>query len=128
MPAERRRRRERLTARRAPEGCAAGACHYRCRELLELALVKRTFALTNRRVVVHVIPTQIDLPRHTHVRIVDRGPGAAHAGADFAPEVHGAVGVVVRWQDPGAEAWGWRMDVSGVKGSGGECLFSVLFD
>ena len=103
MPTERRRRRERLTARRAPEACTAGACHSRCRELLELALAKQTLALTDRRVVVHVIPTQINLPRHTHVRIVDRGPGAAHAGADFAPEVHGAVGVVVRRQDPGAE-------------------------
>ena len=117
MPAERRRRGERLVARRALE-----------RRSTTVAFNVRTLALANRCLVMHVILTQIDFPRHRNIRLVDRGPGVAHAGADFAPEVHGAVGVVVRWQDPGAETWGWRMDVSGVKESEGESLFSVLFD
>ena len=92
MPTERRCRGERLVARRAFE-----------RRSTTVVFDMRTLALANRCLVMHVILTQIDFPRHRDISLVDRGPGAAHAGADFAPEVHGAVGVVVGWQDPGAE-------------------------
>lgn len=104
MPAERRRRRERPAARRTPERRSTATRHLLGPRLLKLALNdKRALALTDRRVVVHVILTQIDLPRHRNVSVEDRGPGGAHAGADFAAEVHGAAGVVVGGQDPGAE-------------------------
>ena len=106
MPAERRRRRERPAARRTLEGRTGSTAtrHLLGPRLLKPAFNdKRALTLTDRRVVVHVIPTQIDLPRHRNARVVDRGPGGAHAGADFAAEVHGAVGVVVGGQDPGAE-------------------------
>jgi hypothetical protein len=57
-------------------------------------------ALADRRVVVYVILAQINFPRQRNVRILNRGSGVAYATADFAAEVHGAVGVVVPWEDP----------------------------
>ena len=104
MPTERRRRRERPAARRTLKRRSTATRHLLGPRLLKPVFNdKRALALTDRRVVVHVIPTQIDLPRHRNVSVVDQGPGGAHAGADFAAEMHGAVGVVVGWQDPGAE-------------------------
>ena len=103
MPAERRRRRERPAARRTLEGRTGSTATRHLLGPRPACNDKRALALTDRRVVVHVILTQIHLPRHRNVSVVDQGPGGAHAGADFAAEIHGAVGVVVGGQDPGAE-------------------------
>lgn len=61
-----------------------------------------SLARARRRSSVHMVLTQIDLPRHGNVRVLDFVPGPFQAAADVAVEVRGPVGVVVRWKDPGS--------------------------